>query len=316
MAWPDDDDDSDRKDPKDEGEHREDHEDEDEPVDPKDDSPRVTRKELLDFLSRPATLQRARGIVRQNVKGDDVEDVVSQAVADALAKTDDKLPRRNSIQAWFDRIVRRRVADRHRKQARRKKHEGAMPEAPAVLDEAGEPVEDPGDAVKDVEPSVDPHPIAEDWRAEGWLLRRWMRQEVAEDPRDRETWAIMEELADSEDGDGLSYKKLAERHGMSEAQLYKRMERLRAKYRRRYEEWRNGMFVALLKWGVAAVVAGVVIAWVAWWLLQPPVAPEIRRDPDELKPAPSASASAEPPFEPALPTQPSAPPKPPAPLKP
>ena len=317
MASQDDDDKSRGKDPEDEADPEDDREDEDEPIDPSDESPRVTRKELLAFLSKPATLSRARDIVRQKVKGDDVDDIVNQAVADALAKPDEKLPRRNSVQAWFDRICRRRVADRYRKKARRAKHEGPMPEAPAVVDEAGEPVEDPGDAVVDRDPPVEPHPIANDWRAEGWLLRRWMREQVASDPRDRETWAIMEELAEADDAERLSYKRLAEQHGMTEAQLYKRMERLREKYRRRYEEWRNGMVMALLKWGAAAVVAGVAIAWVLWKLLHPAPPAEIVPDPG-FRPAPSASASAEPPFEPALPTQPAAPqsPKPQTPPKP
>ncbi|HEX8792727.1 MAG TPA: hypothetical protein VF765_17395 [Polyangiaceae bacterium] len=285
----------------------------DEPSDEekRDESPRVTRAELTAFIGKPTTYARARSIIGHKVKGQDVDDLVGEAIAEALETEDENLPRTKSIQAWFDRICRRRIAKRYAKLARRKKHEGAMPEAPAVLDEAGEPVEDPGDAVRDVDPSEEPHPIRSDWRAEGWLLRRWMREQVAADPRDRETWAIMEQLADAEDGEGLSYKKLAEKHGMSEAQLYKRVERLREKYRRRYEAWRNGMFLAFLRWGAAVVVGGVAIAWILWKLLVQPQPPaEIRPDPDELKPAPSASASAEPPFEPALPTQPSGSPKP------
>ncbi len=289
----------------------------DEPSDEErqDESPRVTRAELRAFVGKPTTYARARTIIGQKVKEQEVHDLVGEAIAEALETKDENLPRTASIQAWFDRICRRRVAKRYEKLARRKKYEGPMPEAPAVVDEGGEPVEDPGDAVKDVDPRVEPHPIANDWRAEGWLLRRWMREQVAGDPRDRETWAIMEELAEAEDGEGLSYKRLADQHGMTEAQLYKRVERLREKYRRRYEQWRNGMVMALLKWGAAAVVAGAVIAWVLWKLLQPAPPAVIGPDP-EFRPAPSASASAEPPFEPALPTQPEAPPKPPKPGNP
>lgn len=288
----------------------------DEPSDEeaRDESPRVTHAELRAFIGRPTTYARARSIIGQKVKGQDVDDLVGEAIAEALETEDESLPRSRSIQAWFDRICRRRVAKRYAKLARRKKHEGPMPQAPAVLDEAGEPVEDPGDAVKDIDERTEPLHYATDWSAEGWLLRRWMRQEVASDPRDRETWAIMEQLADAEDGEKLSYKKLAEQHGMSEAQLYKRMERLREKYRRRYEQWRNGMFVALLKWGAVILVGGALIAWAVWKLLQPSLPPQIQRDPDEFKPAPSASASAEPPFEPALPTEPQ--PQPPTPPKP
>jgi len=282
-------------------------EEEPEPPDEDDGSPRVTREELRVFLARPDTLRRAAGIIGARVRPDHVGDFVQDAVTDALATK--QLPRASKLQAWFDRCCRNVVARAYRKHARRGKHEGPMPEAQAVVDEAGEAVEDPGDAFVDRDPRVEPHPIANDWRAEGWLLRRWMRQQVASDPRDRETWAIMEELAEADDGLGLSYKRLAEQHGMTEAQLYKRMERLREKYRRRYERWRNGMVMALLKWGAAAVVAGAVIAWVVWKLLQPTPPAVIGPDP-EFRPVPSASASAEPPFEPALPTQPQAPPKP------
>jgi hypothetical protein len=52
-----------------------------------------------------------------------------------------------------------------------------------------------------------------------------MRDQVAGNESDRETWAIMEEHADAEGK--LTYKELAARHRMSEAQLYKRIERLR-----------------------------------------------------------------------------------------
>lgn len=157
--------------------------------------------------------------------------------------------------------------------------------------DAGEPVEDPGDAVRDVDPRVEPLYVGDEWRAEGWRLRRWMRQEVASDPRDRETWAILEELADAEDDEKLSYKKLADRHGMTEAQLYKRVERFREKYRRRYEQWRSRAVLVLLRWGAVAVAAGVVIAWVVSKLLSPAPPPRILREPDELRPAPSTMPS-------------------------
>jgi DNA-directed RNA polymerase specialized sigma24 family protein len=285
----------------------------DEPSDEEkhDESPRVTRAELRAFIGKPATYARARGIIGEKMKGQDVDDLVGEAIAEALETRDENLPRAASIHAWFDRICRRRVAKRYAKLERRKKYEGAMPVAPAVVDEAGEPIEDPGDAVVDVDPHYESVHVAQDWRAEGWLLRRWMRDQVRGDPRDRETWAIMEELAEADEEDKLSYKRLADRHGMTEAQLYKRVERLREKYKRRYEAWRNRMAFALLKWGAAVVLAGVAIAWVVWRLLHPAPPPEIGPDPDEQRPAPSASASAAPPFEPALPTQPQpGPPKP------
>jgi DNA-directed RNA polymerase specialized sigma24 family protein len=290
-------------------------EEEPEPADEDDGSPRVTREELRAFLSRPDTLRRAASIIGARVRPDHVGDFVQDAVSDALAARE--LPRASKLQPWFDRCCRNVIARAYRKHARRAKHEGEMPEAPAVVDEAGEPVEDPGDAVRDIDPRVEPLYLGDDWRTEGWMFRRWMRQEVGSDPRDRETWAIMEELADAEDDEALSYKKLAAKHGMSEAQLYKRIERLRGKYRQRYVKWRSGMLVVLLRWGLTAIVAGVVIAWALWKLLSPAPPPQILRDPDELGPAPSATAS-DTPFEPSLPTQPQQPatPKPQTPDKP
>ncbi len=276
--------------------------DEDAPVDAGDHSPVVTRDELRAYLSLRATLARARAVIAKRVQGQDVDDLVSVAVEHAMAVPDDALPRRASIVAWFDRVCARRVADHHRKRARRAKYEGDIP-APAVQrDEAGEPVGDPDEAAAD--PRVDPR--EPDWRAEGWLLRGWMREQVAGDANDEQTWAIMEELADDEAG--LTYKQLAARHGMSEAQLYKRVQRLKDKYRERFEKWRNGAILAWIKWGivVAAVVAGV--AWIIWrWL-----GPDIRRDPDENRPprpVPTLSAApSDTPFEPALPPSPPSPP--------
>jgi DNA-directed RNA polymerase specialized sigma24 family protein len=261
----------------------------DEPSDEekRDRSRRVTRAELRAFVGRPTTYARARTIIGQKLQGQDVDDLVGEAIAEALETKDENLPRAASIQAWFDRICRRRAAKRDAKLQRRKKHEEPMPPvvAPAVVDEAaGESPADPGDAMADRDPRVEARPIATDWRAEGSRFRSWMRDQVRSDPRDRETWAIAEELADGllaadDEGEKLSYKKLAERHGMTEAQLYKRLERLREKYRRRYEERRNGVVAALLRWGAAAVVGGVAIAWVVWRLLHPaPPAADIGPD--------------------------------------
>jgi len=279
---------------------------------PADDPTRVTRDELRAFLSRPEVLARARTIVGLRAPEQDVNDLVDEAVASALGKK--TMPRRASVQPWFDRVVRRRIADRYRKRARREPYEGPMPQAPAILDEAGEPVDDPGDAVVDVDPSVDP--TEPDFHAEGWLLRRWMSRAVSDDANDRETWAIMEQLADADDDAKVTYKQLAEHHGLTEAQLYKRIERLKAKYGERYEKWRNGFFLLL------ALGAFVLVAAVAAWLLRPR-GEDIQRDwggerAPRLAPSASASASAGPPdtpFEPALPpsTRPTTPPKPPAP---
>jgi DNA-directed RNA polymerase specialized sigma24 family protein len=252
----------------------------DEPEDVDDGTPRVTLEELSAFLALPATSTRAAGIVGAKVKPQDVEDFVSQAVAEALAAK--VLPCSGRVQAWFDSICRRVVAGHYRKRARRKKYEGAMPEARPIRDEAGEPVDDPGDAVVDLDPSY--RPDEDDFRAEGLLFDRWMRDAVADDPQDRETYAIMEEWADADEEHTKTYAQLAKEHGLTEVKLYKRIQRLKEKYLARYKRWRNGFF-ALLLFG-ASIVA--LVAWLVYRAVSPrppmhePIAPE---------PVPSASAS-------------------------
>jgi hypothetical protein len=136
----------------------------------------------------------------------------------------------------------------------------------------------------DIDPSFDPE--ADDFRAEGLLFTRWMRAAVAGDPRDHETWAMMEEWARSEEeGDGKTYEDIAREHDIGVSALKKRIERLKDKYEKRYRQWRKRFMVMLMLLGGAFVI---VLAIVVWWLLQPrapaavPIAPE---------PMPSASAT-------------------------
>ncbi len=246
-------------------------------------SPPVTPDELSEFLGRKATLKRAMGIIRPKVKEQDVEDRVHTAAGEAMAAS--TMPRRASMQAWFDRICRRVVASNYRVAARRKKYQGPMPQAPVLRDEAGEPIDDLGDAIVDNDPSVDPS--KEDPRLEGILFARFMRDATKDDALERETFAIMEEWTDDEDE--RSVAEIAKAHGLTEDAVYKRVERLRLKYEAPFRRWRNGMFLWLFLGTSVAIAIGVFL----WrWLT-----PDIRPDPDfnPPRPPPSASASAAPP---------------------
>ncbi len=125
-----------------------------------------------------------------------------------------------------------------------------MPETPAVLDEAGLPIEDPGDAVVDIDPSTDPTrdcPVHE-----GMLMRHWMSGAVAKDETARVTFEILEEWADATDEEDDDAKKkatlrrLAKKRGLTEDAFYKRYERLKETYLPRYKRWRNGMIILFL----------------------------------------------------------------------
>lgn len=250
----------------------------DEPEDADDGSPRATREQLQAFLALPATLRRAAGIVGKRVPGQDVGDFVGQAVQDALRAT--RMPTVDGMQPWFDACCRKAVARHYRRRERRKKYEGAMPVAPEARDEAGQPVEDPGDAVVDIDPSVDPEDV--DLRAEGMLFRRWMKSAVADDAHDRQTYAAMEAWADADEDAGATYATVAAAHGMTDAAFKKRVQRLREKYAPRYERWRNRTIVLLLLGGVALVL-------LVWALLH-------RRAPPPVPVGPVTSASTRPPL--------------------
>jgi DNA-directed RNA polymerase specialized sigma24 family protein len=255
----------------------------DDPDDDTDDSLRITAEALHAFVALPATRRRAARIVGKRIPPQEVSSVVSEAISDALGAS--RRPAEDRVKAWFDVICRKAVARWHRKRAKQKLREGPMPVAAQPLDEAGLPLEDPGDAVVDIDPSFDP--AADDFRAEGLLFTRWMRSAVADDPRDRETWAMMEEWARSqhEDEQEKTYEDIAREHAIGVSALKKRIERLKDKYEKRYRQWRKRFMVMLMLLGGALVIA---LAILVWWLLQPraptaiPIAPE---------PTPSTSAT-------------------------
>jgi DNA-directed RNA polymerase specialized sigma24 family protein len=213
-----------------------------------DESPRATAQDVEAFVKLPATRKRIAGIVGESIPSPRVKDVVHDVCVRALASK--WLPREAKLKSWLDSVTRREIADQTRKRVRRAKYEGATPVAPAVLDEAGLPIEDPGDAVVDIDASTDP--TRENPVHEGMLMRRWMSGAVAGDETARVTFEILEEWADAtEDEDDDAKKKatlrrLAKKRGLSEDAFYKRYERLKETYLPRYKRWRNGMIILFL----------------------------------------------------------------------
>ena len=308
------DDEDDQRDDEDEGD--EPPEPPPEPEDPSDDSPRITRQELEAFLVLPETRRLGMALARLKVPEQEAEGIFSDARTDALRTK--QLPRAKSVQSWFSTVCRRAIARWHRKRARRKKHEGPMPVAAAVLDEAGLPIEDPGDAVVDIDASTDP--TRENPVHEGMLMRRWMSGAVAGDETARVTFEILEEWMDATEDEDDDAKKnatlraLAKKRGLTEDAFYKRYQRLKETYLPRYKRWRNGMIILFL---LGATLLIFVLSKV---LPHKPLPPgDIRPEPSThpVAPVPSVPVKIDPKdteFMPAEPTQPG--PKEPPRLKP
>jgi DNA-directed RNA polymerase specialized sigma24 family protein len=263
--------------------------DDDAPVDPDDDlvdatddGEPVTLDALRRFLNSAAVYERARRVVRRKVPRQDVDDVVGNAVTDALRAS--RLPSELRRQPWFDRVCRRAVARHFRKKASQARFQGNMPVAPVRTDEAGLPVDDPyADDIADLDPSLDPE--VETPHARSFLFRRFMLEQTANDPDERATFEMMCEHFDDE----KTYEQIARERKIPAGTLHARVHRLQRKYGERYVQYRNRMLPLLWLGGI--VVAGVVVVVVAvlWGLLHRP--PKIERiDPEPPSPPPSASA--------------------------
>jgi AraC-like DNA-binding protein len=264
-----------------------------------DDSLRIPREALDAFLALRETRERAAGIIGKRVPPQEVSILVSEAISDALGAS--RRPAQDRVKAWFDVVCRKVVARYHRKRAKQKLREGPMPVAAQPRDEAGLPIEDAGNAFVDIDASFDPQ--ADDFRATGVLFTRWMRSAVASDPQDRETFAMMEEWVRSQEEDDVekTYEDIASEHEISVSALYKRIERLKRKYEKRYKDWRKRFMMMVWLFGGALVI---VLAIVVWWLLQPrapaalPIAPEpvlSASTPPVVLPPPDDKNIAEPP---------------------
>lgn len=94
-------------------------------------------------------------------------------------------------------------------------------------------------------------------RVDAWLVRRWLKREVALSPRDRETLAILLEHARV----AKPYRRIAEERGMTQGALAARVFEFKRRYADRYEQRRD----RTLLWIVLAVLVPAVAA-VWWWL--------------------------------------------------
>jgi hypothetical protein len=94
-------------------------------------------------------------------------------------------------------------------------------------------------------------------RVDAWLVRRWLKREVALSPRDQETLAILLEHARV----AKSYRRIAEERGMTQGALAARVFEFKQRYVDRYEQRRD----RTLLWIVLAVLVPAVAA-VWWWL--------------------------------------------------
>jgi DNA-directed RNA polymerase specialized sigma24 family protein len=266
----------------------------------------VTPEALRAFLSRVETRTMLMSIVASKVPMADVENLVQDAIREALETSDRNLPdREEALRAWLATIARRVVADFFVKRARRAKYEGPMPDY-AAADEGDDDESEHGKPPAPPEPSYDPR-AAEDGDGEvhGWLVREWLEKQVGAHPRDRETLAIV-----LEHGAGKkTYEQIAEEHGLTPAALSSRIFEFKAKYTPRYRRWRNRA-LTLIFLGGAAIAAIVVALWIMW-SRPAEIGPDRAPPRPSAVPVPSATASATPePFEPALPTPPKRPPPP------
>lgn len=127
-----------------------------------------------------------------------------------------------------------------------------------------------------------------------WLVRHWLAQQVANDPRDKETFEIVLEHAQG----GKTYQHIAREREMTLTALSSRIFEFKCKYIPRYKKWRNRTVLLLLLGGAAVIVAIVVL-----WLLRRPdaIGPDPSWVPPSKAPAPSATASTPPRFDQALP---------------
>jgi RNA polymerase sigma factor (sigma-70 family) len=256
------------------------------------------------FLARADMRGMVRAIVAKRVPAQHVEDVVQDANEEALRALERTPPSRDeALPAWLAQIARRVAADFLVKRARRAKYEGPMPEEPAEAHWADAESGESKRHRQAPEPSYDPR-IDDAAQRHPWLARRWLEHEVADNPRDKETFEIVFEQAQGE----KTYQQIAAERGMTVTALSSRIFEFKQAYIPRYKRWRNRAIIVILLAGAAVLLATAVL----WWLLQRPdsIRPDPSTAPPRQLPVPSASASAPEPFEPALPTRPLPPDKP------
>jgi RNA polymerase sigma factor (sigma-70 family) len=255
------------------------------------------------ILTSPETRKFVRNLIKGKVPSAHVSDLVQETLREALEALGKSPPDRlEALHGWLSTIARRVVADFLTKRNRRKEYEGPMP--PGARDEGGEEATD--DDGREIGPPKLPTELLYDPRegddeeeaaVDGWLVRQWIARQVANNPRDRETFEILLEYAQGE----KTYEEIASERGMTSTALRSRIFEFKKKYVPRYKRWRNRALVWTFLGGVAVVAAAIVL-----WLLTRPaeIGPDPSKVPPRPAPAPSATVSAPPPFEPAEPPQP------------
>jgi DNA-directed RNA polymerase specialized sigma24 family protein len=196
----------------------------------------LVRSALEAYVSSREKLAQMRKQVARKVPGDDVDDVLNDAVTRALrAKSPPDTV--NGIPGWMRTLVRRSIARYHRKKHARDEHET------------------PTESIDEV---VDPR-TEEGWDVDGLLIRPWLEKQVAGDERDEELFDILMEKART----GMTYEALAARHGMTLPALTSRIFVFKRKYGPRFDRYKRNTFLLLFLGGVAVIA----LALVLWWLL-------------------------------------------------
>ncbi len=216
----------------------------------------VSPEVLADYLALPETQKAVSKLVRsltaEGTPAPVLEDLEQEAYVAALsAQSRPRSP--ETMKAWLKTLVRRAICDYFRTG---KRDETWLERDEDVEEQPAEPVDPPEDP---------------------WLVHDWLKNAVAGDELDTETFEMLTYRART----GKTDREVAEDHGLTYAAWTNRLSRFKKKYVERYE--RRRMVLLLLGGAVVALVV-VIAAIVLRALLAP--APPVSRPPRALEPAP------------------------------
>jgi DNA-directed RNA polymerase specialized sigma24 family protein len=247
---------------------------------------RVPQPVLEAFLALDSTQDIILGVVMRRLSKDPPEFLIDDLVSDAnFACLTSKSGARDEAKlgSWVAGVSANAVKDYFRTNMRHAKHFNHEEDVDAL--------------------AVEPLPEPLDTTTAEWLLERWLDKRVAGNARDRETLDLIRFKARTgkTDEEVCADKQLRLAQFRSRVHYFKK-KHLAARQRHvaRVEE-RNRLLVLWMKRVAAGIVAAVVIGFVFWLLWRP----KLHAEPDRFQapslPTPSASASAPPPFNQALP---------------
>jgi DNA-directed RNA polymerase specialized sigma24 family protein len=255
--------------------------------------PRVPKDVLAAFLALDSTQDLILRVVMSRLSKKSPEFLIDDLVSDAnfaCVSSKSGATDETKLDAWVAGTAIHAIQGYFRTNARHARHfkEGADVDA-LVIETPAEPI--------DAETTTEP-----------WMIGPWLDQRVAKSARDRETLELIVYKART----GKTDEQVCADRNLTIGQLRSRIHYFKkkhqpalARHKERVAE-RNRTMLLWLRWGgaIVAVAAGIALAW---WLLWRP-RPDIRPDRFDVpaKPVPSASASAAPPFDQALPPAPSA----------